>query len=274
LHSFPNDDPDALPQPVAEAFPVRWAAVPPAVLLLLAAMVFLSGANQAMFLDANQLLARAGSPAVWSAITLSGSVLGAMALLAPSLKTRPRLLASAFLAAPLAIVFSEGGKQAFDVMRPAGVLATESFNLIGQRLYVHSFPSGHATTAGLVAAAIVLVWPDPAGRLRAALVALPAAVLIILSRLAVGAHWPLDLLVGAAGGWACGAFGVWLSSRLRFWERPGGVRVMATIVLATSLSLLFIKLGYPDARLYQIGLGAWGIGGAAAALMRDREMPS
>ncbi|MBN9694304.1 MAG: phosphatase PAP2 family protein [Zoogloea sp.] len=274
MHSFPNDDPDALPQPVAEAFPVRWAAVPPAVLLLLAAMVFLSGANQAMFLDANQLLARAGSPAAWSAITLSGSVLGAMALLAPSLKTRPRLLASAFLAAPLAIVFSEGGKQAFDVMRPAGVLATESFNLIGQKLYVHSFPSGHATTAGLVAAAIVLVWPDPAGRLRAALVALPAAVLIILSRLAVGAHWPLDLLVGAAGGWACGAFGVWLSSRLRFWERPGGVRVMATIVLATSLSLLFIKLGYPDARLYQIGLGAWGIGGAAAALMRDREMPS
>ncbi len=274
MHSFPNDDPDALPQPVAEAFPVRWAVVPPAVLLLLAAVVFLSGANQALFLEANQLLARAASPAVWSAITLSGSVLGAMALLAPSLKTRPRLLASAFLAAPLATLFSEGGKQAFDLMRPAGVLAAESFNLIGQKLYVHSFPSGHATTAGLAAAAIVLAWPDQAGRLRTALVALPAAVLIILSRLAVGAHWPLDLLVGAAGGWACGALGVWLSGRLRFWERPGGVRVMATIVLATSLSLLFIKLGYPDARLYQIGLGAWGIGGAAAALMRDREMSS
>lgn len=274
MHSIPNDDPDTLPQPVAEAFPVRWAVAPPALLVVLAAIVFLGGHNQALFLHANTLLARAASPAVWSAITLSGSVLGVMALLAPSLKTRPRLLASAFLGAPLAILFSEGGKQGFDLMRPAGVLAAESFHLIGQKLYVHSFPSGHATTAGLVAAVIVLAWPEPTNRLRAALGGLLAAALIILSRIAVGAHWPLDVLVGAAGGWACGAFGVWLSSRLRFWERPGGVRVMATIVLATSLSLLFIKLGYPDARLYQIGLGAWGIGGAAAALMRDRETSS
>ncbi|KAB2970455.1 phosphatase PAP2 family protein [Zoogloea sp.] len=274
MHSFPNDDPDAFPQPVAEAFPVRWALAPPAILAMLAVAIFLGGYNQALFLHANRLLADAASPAIWSAITLSGSVLGALALLAPSLKTRPRLLAAAFLGAPLATLFSEGGKQAFDLMRPAGVLAAESFHLIGQKLYVHSFPSGHATTAGLAAAVIVLAWPEPAGRLRAAIGGLLAATLVILSRIAVGAHWPLDVLVGAAGGWTCGAFGVWLSGRLRFWQRPGGVRVMATIVLSTSLALLFVKLGYPDAHLYQIGLGAWGIGGAAAALMRDRETSS
>ena len=82
---------------------------------------------------------------------------------------------------------------------------------------------------------------------------------------------PLDVLTGAAGGWLCGAFGVWLSARLRFWEGPGGVRAMATVALATSLALLFVDAGQPDVRLFRIGLAAWGIGGAAAALMQGRE---
>ena len=75
----------------------------------------------------------------------------------------------------------------------------------------------------------------------------------------------------AAGGWLCGAWGVWLSARLRFWEGPGGVRAMATVALATSLALLFVDAGQPDVRLFRIGLAAWGIGGAAAALMQGRE---
>ena len=41
--------------------------------------------------------------------------------------------------------------------------------------------------------------------------------------------------------------------------------------LATSLALLFVDIGQPEAHLYRIGLAAWGIGGAAAALMNDPE---
>ena len=63
---------------------------------------------------------------------------------------------------------------------------------------------------------------------------------------------------------AGGAAGVWLSARLRFWEGPGGVRVLATVALATSMALLFVDAGQPDVRLFRIGLAAWGIGGAAA----------
>ena len=140
----------------------------------------------------------------------------AIALLAPTLKTQPRWLASVFLAAPLATLFSEGGKRAFDIMRPAGVLEPGSFNLIGQKLYVHAFPSGHSVTAFVVAAAVVLAWPRAASRWRAGLAGLALAALVALSRIAVGAHWPLDVLTGAAGGWpavartgAC-AFTIWM----------------------------------------------------------------
>ena len=43
------------------------------------------------------------------------------------------------------------------------------------------------------------------------------------------------------------------------------------VALATSLALLFVDAGQPDVRLFRIGLAAWGIGGAAAALMQSRE---
>jgi hypothetical protein len=80
----------------------------------------------------------------------------------------------------------------------------------------------------------------------------------------VGAHWPLDVLTGAAGGWISGSLGVWLSGRLRFWQRPGGIRTLATIALATSLALIFVDMGYPQAKLYRSASPP----GASAALPR------
>ena len=266
-----HEDPDSLP-PAGDGpgLPRAWALVPALALGCLAAAVWASGRNTALFQGLNA--AASGLPAVlWAMLTVCGSVLGAIALLAPTLKTQPRWLASAFLAAPLAVLFSEGSKRYFDVLRPAGVLAADSFNLIGQKLYVHAFPSGHSTTAFVAAAAIVLAWPQAGRRHRAGLLVLGVAGLVAFSRIAVGAHWPLDVLTGATGGWLCGAWGVWLSARLRFWEGPGGVRAMATVALATSLALLFVDAGQPDVRLFRIGLAAWGIGGAAAALMQGRE---
>lgn len=267
----PYDAPDS-PPPAGDGrgLPRAWALLPALALGCLAAAVWASGRNTALFQSLNA--AASGVPAgLWAMLSVCGSVLGAIALLAPTLRTQPRWLASALLAAPLAMLFSEGSKRYFDVLRPAGVLATDSFTLIGQKLYVHAFPSGHSTTAFVAAAAIVLAWPRAERRHRAGLLVIGAAGLVAFSRIAVGAHWPLDVLTGAAGGWLYGAWGVWLSARLRFWEGPGGVRAMATVALATSLALLFVDAGQPDVRLFRIGLAAWGIGGAAAALMQGRE---
>lgn len=249
--------------------PRRWLIAPAAVLAMLALACVAD--NRSLFITLNSAASSVSSSA-WSALSLTGSVLGMLALLAPTLKTRPRWLASALLASPLALAFSEGGKRFFDVMRPAGVLESGSFNLIGQKLYVHSFPSGHATTAFVVAAALIFAWPEAGNRKHIAILA--GAVLIAFSRIAVGAHWPLDVLVGACGGWLCGALGCTLSARWRFWQRRGGVRAMAAITLGCSLALMFIDLGYPSVHLYQIGLAAWGIGGAASALGRDTEIRS
>jgi undecaprenyl-diphosphatase len=64
---------------------------------------------------------------------------------------------------------------------------------------VQGFPSSHAATAAGLA--VVLIWMYPHGRRLFALL----AVLACLQRLSAGAHFPSDVLLGAAIGVACGA---------------------------------------------------------------------
>ena len=72
-----------------------------------------------------------------------------------------------------------------------------------------SFPSGHAmTSAAAYGALLVLVWPRlPSARRPVAVTAAVAVVVAIgATRVALGVHWPTDVL----GGWAFGV--AWLAA--------------------------------------------------------------
>jgi undecaprenyl-diphosphatase len=71
---------------------------------------------------------------------------------------------------------------------------------VGSRPSSGSFPSGHAACS--VAAALVLAstWR----RARAAIWA--AAILVVVSRVYIGVHYPTDVLGGALVGWVAGWF--------------------------------------------------------------------
>lgn len=66
-----------------------------------------------------------------------------------------------------------------------------------------SFPSGHSTTAGALAATLVLIAP------RLGYIAVPVAIWVAVSRIAVGAHFPSDVLAGVA----LGVVFTWLYAR-------------------------------------------------------------
>jgi undecaprenyl-diphosphatase len=63
-----------------------------------------------------------------------------------------------------------------------------------------SFPSGHAATAGAGAMALTRAWP------ATAVVAWPLAIVIAVSRIALGVHFPTDVAVGFAIGYATARF--------------------------------------------------------------------
>lgn len=60
---------------------------------------------------------------------------------------------------------------------------------------VRSFPSGHATLSFALATVLSIRWP------RGRVVWFTLAALVALSRVALGVHWPSDVIVGAGIGW-------------------------------------------------------------------------
>ena len=101
------------------------------------------------------------------------------------------------------------------VSRARPWVVMEGFQTLTRSSDPNSFPSGHTCAAFAFAAAIWVATPDK--KIRAA--ALIVAVLMGLSRLYVGVHFPSDVLAGVVIGSLCGLLGGllarWLLTR---WE--------------------------------------------------------
>ncbi len=95
------------------------------------------------------------------------------------------------------------------VSRPRPWLVIENFvNLVPER-DPNSFPSGHTNAAFAFAIAVCASAPKKWMKIAAVC----AAVVMGLSRLYVGVHFPSDVLAGAAIGSLCGLLGAWVVSR-------------------------------------------------------------
>jgi len=212
----------------------------PLAAALLAAVVGISGVNQALFLAINHVAALFSDDFLL-ALTLLGNLLAGMALLGAALRSRAQMIWAAVLAAPFATLFVHGTKQLLATPRPAAVLSADVMTIVGPTLKAMSFPSGHTTTAFVYAA---VVWALAGDRRWRALV-LAAAVCVGLSRILVGAHWPVDVLAGAAGGWFCGGLGVAWSRRLSWTTSEAGRRWATAVVAAACLGLLITPYTLP-----------------------------
>lgn len=176
--------------------------------------------QQALFLSLNATFADGPAP-LWAAITLMGDTAVLLALLTLLLNRRPQVWAALLAAIPAGALLSASLKHWAAVPRPAAVLDPAVFNVIGPLLHHNSFPSGHTLSAFAAAAAILATLvPAPRCRMDGAVlgVGLFAAAMIALSRVAVGAHWPLDLAAGAAAGWLAGLSGAALARRTGWWR--------------------------------------------------------
>lgn len=72
-----------------------------------------------------------------------------------------------------------------------------------------SFPSGHAANTAALVVAIVLALPAGRWRMRASIVGVAAMIVVAFSQLALGVHYPSDILAGWlwAGAWVACVWG-------------------------------------------------------------------
>ncbi len=253
-----------------------------AVGCLLLALALRGGETErAWFLLINDAAWRRVPPAVLSCVTILGNGLCAAMLLAPTLLRGPDRIAAGLLAAPFGLLLSRVPKALFDSPRPAAVLDPASIHVNGMLLAGHnSLPSGHALTAALVVG-VVLAGGPVRMRLPAALATALAGVAVALSRVAVGAHWPSDVLAGCGLGLLAAVAGAALSQRWRLGSGRAGRASLALIVMGCAVALACADLGYPLARPLQwllatIGLVVaaltlWRVGGARAAPAQENR---
>ena len=116
-------------------------------------------------------------------------------------------------------------------------------------------PSGHTLTAFAVAGSIYFA--IQAERRQHFVWLWLLAALVGLSRMALGAHWPGDVVVGACLGIWAAAIGHLLLQRLGpevFAPRGWQMRALAAVLALTLYQILDAPLDYEDSRQPQYGL--------------------
>lgn len=160
-------------------------------------------------------------PNVWLNITQLGDAIVLIPLLSFLTVFRPQMWAALFGAVPVSVLLANGGKAIASIPRPATVLDHKLFSIVGDPLTAYnSIPSGHTITIFAATTAIVVILllaPRRFGGLWIFLGGLMIASTVAFSRVAVGAHWPLDIVVGAAFGCLGGISGVVLTQRFELW---------------------------------------------------------
>ena len=203
-----------------------------------------------------QAASRVLPPWLWESLTTLGDGRVQLALMLPFCLRYPRVFWALVVGALLAGAMSRGLKIWIPLPRPAAVLDASQITVIGARLTAHSFPSGHTVSAF----SFVVAWIALLGWARA-LPIVAIASLAAFSRIAVGAHWPVDVLAGGLIGLAGGWLGLRLTRKFRWGLGVRAHWILIVIAVIAVATLPFDGQGYPDTRPWRIVACLWGLGG-------------
>ena len=245
------------PMPPLEG--IAWLRTWALLCLVVGLTLYLACGYHGGFLRINALAAEA-PPWIWQWLTALGDERVPFALSLLLARRYPQVFWALVVAGVCGIAFTHSGKPLFDALRPPAVLDPGTFNLIGPSIRRVSFPSGHSTTAG-VFFGVLACYARPTWA-RAMLTVL--ALLVGLSRVAVGVHWPVDVAAGLMGGVLAAWLGIRLAERARWGALdPASHLAFVTLAVLLSLSLLYWDGGYDLAAGLLRLLGVLGLGYAA-----------
>lgn len=232
------------------------------VLLLLMLTVFVSDSNVALFRFFNGLSDYTGT-GLWANITSLGEGLIVLSLAGMVAIRWPAAAWAVLIGGIVGTLIVHGLKEAVGAFRPAMVLPEGSFTIIGPRLMIVSFPSGHTATITAFATILFL----HARRTWFTVFLLALVVLVGVSRVAVGAHWPIDVLAGWLVGMVIAVISFVLAER---WTVGTRVPVQFGIILLSILcaaSLFWLEPYMSEAVVLRWVIAVVGLVSGAVALV-------
>jgi membrane-associated phospholipid phosphatase len=232
-------------RPRLALFPL-WLWCLPFFLFAVSAPLWLHTWEPGMFIYLNALCLPL-APQVWTGLSLLGNGWGVLGVTAPLLVLSPRLMWAWLCAAPFAIAFARTGKALLESPRPAAVVDSSQMRVVGEVMHNVSMPSGHTTTAFAVMSAIYFALSAKQKKSHWWLLVLACGT--GLSRIAVGAHWPGDVVVGVSLGLLSGLLGNLLLERMRpthFQSQAWSLRAVAVLVAIAVFHLVTDELDFAE----------------------------
>jgi membrane-associated phospholipid phosphatase len=153
-------------------------------------------------------------------LTQLGDALILFPLLSIFIIYAPKIWGVLISSALFSVVVSYLLKIGFAVPRPAAMFDNDSFVIIGETLVGStSLPSGHSITTFTVITLLLFAWMPKALKFKIiwSLFMLVLGLVIVLSRVGVGAHYPLDVLIGSILGYSSTLICIVLHNKVNWW---------------------------------------------------------
>lgn len=236
--------------------------IPSMILALTFTFIKATAINKSLFLNINQVSLYT-TKYLWVFFTFWGDSLASTIILIPFIRKRPDILWAGLIGAVTCGIIVYFTKQGFGVKRPTLIFSADEFIHIGRMVKYRAFPSGHTATAFWLAGNIAFSFRNNKISISVLLIAL----LMGISRIAVGVHWPLDVAMGGLIGWVCAYFGHFIYGMFIKKEMKTGIFVfMILITILAYYVSIFYNCHYENALSTKI------VGGMLLALWGTREI--
>ena len=211
-----------------------------------------------LFMYLNSLFRSIPDP-IWCNATLLGDAFIGLFVFFPFIRKKPELFIALACASVCAALLNLPLKTIIQKPRPPALLDGSVFHCIGPAYYSRSIPSGHTVTIVTITTLLlhgISVWYM---RLLFCIIAL----LVSLSRVAVGAHWVSDICAGTAIGCFSAGIGVIISKKIYCDQFNRFIKYLYIILLLSGAGGIFVYASpYPftywSSRFWIITFMLWG----------------
>ena len=185
-------------------------------------------------------------------LTQLGDVLIFFPLLTVFIIYAPKLWDALLASAIISLIVSATLKKIFAVPRPAAMFEPDSFTIIGSTLSGHtSLPSGHSIVTFIVITTLLFAFMPKknANKISWSFLMLALGLIIAFSRVGVGAHYPLDVVIGSIIGFIVAVTGIKISNKVNFFAWIKNKKYQPIFILVLTIWGFFIGKKILDTQL-------------------------
>lgn len=147
-------------------------------------------------------------------LTQLGDTLISLSFLSIFIVDAPKIWESLIPGLLVSLLFSSSLKTIFAIPRPAVKFANQSFIIVGEKLSgFNSLPSGHSITIFTVLTILLFAFmpAKPSYKFIWFFFVIIFGLILVFTRVGVGAHYPIDVITGSIVGYVAGLSGIFIS---------------------------------------------------------------